>query len=227
MKTAASQLKGWTDKIRYGRAISSAMLFAVICSGCASVPKTHYYTLRTPALPPAPQVKTDFVLQVEPFDAPEMLRDDRIVYYSSPVELNFHDYHRWSSNPAALLSDLAVKYFAETGLFKEVYLYPAPVEADYTLQGRVLDFAQMDYEKSRNGKRGKGRVSLALDLVRTRDNAVVWSTRREDEVAIEKKGMASVVDALNTASQQLLGDAFSGIAGVVGREFAQKQGQSH
>jgi ABC-type uncharacterized transport system auxiliary subunit len=227
VKNAASQLKDWTHKMCRGRALSSVLLVAVMCAGCGSVPQTHYYTLHTPPPPSAPQARTDFVLQVEGFDAPEMLRDDRIIYYSSPTELNFYQYHRWSATPAALLSELAVKYFAAEGLFKAVYSYPAPVHADYTMRGRVLNFAEMDYEKSGNGKSGKGRVGLVLDLVRTRDNEVVWSTRKETEMPVEKKGMPGVVDALNAASQELLQDAFSGIAGVVGHEPAQEQEKSH
>ncbi len=227
VKTVASQLKDWANKIWRRKAIGSFLLVAAISAGCGSVPQTHYYTLRTPPPPGAPQARTNFVLQVEQFDAPEMLRDDRIVYYKSPTELNFYQYHRWSTDPAALLSELAVKYFAETGLFKAVYAYPAPVHADYTLQGRLLNFAEMSYEKSANAKAGKGRVGLALDLVRNRDNRVVWSTRKENEVPIEKKGMPGVVDALNAASQELFRDAYSGVAGVLEHETAQEQGQSH
>ncbi len=225
--SAVSQLKGWTHKILHRKLIGFGLLLAAISAGCGSVPKTHYYTLRTPPPPSAPQTKTDFVLQVERFDVPEMLRDDRIVYYTSPTELNFYQYHRWSSSPGAMLSEFSVKYFSEAGLFKAVYSYPAPVHADYTLRGRLLDLAELDYEPGGNGKAGKGRAGLALDLVRNRDNDVVWSVRKEVEVAVRKKGMQGVVDALNMASQELLQDAFSGIAPVVERESAQEQGQSH
>jgi ABC-type uncharacterized transport system auxiliary subunit len=227
MMSGASQLKGWADKFLCRKATGAALLVAAISAGCGGVPQTHYYTLRTPPPPSARQAKTSFVLQIEQFDAPEMLRDDRIVYYSSPTELNFSQYHRWSSSPTALLSELAVKYFAETGLFKGVYSYPAPVHADYTLRGRLLDFAELNYEKSENGKGRKARAGLTLDLVRTRDNEVVWSGRKEVEVPVGKKGMQSVVHALNTASQELLRDAFSGMAGVVEREATQEQEKSH
>jgi ABC-type uncharacterized transport system auxiliary subunit len=226
-KSAASRLKSWANRLRRRNALGSALLAAVLLAGCGGVPRTHYYTLRTPPPPSAPPAKTNYVLQVEQLDAPDILRDDRIVYYTSPTELNFHQYHRWSSSPAALLSDLAVKYLAETGLFKGVYPYPAPVHADYTLRGRVLDFVEMDYEKDANGKAEKGRVGLALQLVRTEDNAVVWSIRKEVEVSAAKKGMHGVVEALNTASQELLRDAFSGIDQVMEHESAQEQGQSH
>ena len=107
-----------------------------------------------------------------------------------------------SASPTALLSELAVKYFAETGLFKRVYLYPAPVHADYTLRGRVLDFAELAYQKGGTGKAGMARAGLNLDLVRTRDNEVVWSARKEVEVPIQNTGMRGVVTALNAASQE-------------------------
>lgn len=208
-------------------AIGAAWLAAALCAGCGPGAQTRYYTLRTPPPPGAPQPTTDLVLQVEQFDAPEMLRDDRIVYYTSPTELNFHQNHRWSASPTALLSELEVKYFAETGLFKRVYHYPAPVHADYTLRGRVLDFAELAYQKGGTGKAGMARAGLNLDLVRTRDNEVVWSARKEYEAPVAAKGMQGVVKALNAASQELLRNAYSGLAAVVEHESAQAQGQSH
>lgn len=222
MKNGGSQLRGWSARIEGRKAIGAVLLAAALGAGCGPGAQTRYYTLRTPPPPISPRPQTNLVLQVERFDAPEMLRDDRIVYYTSPTELNFHQNHRWSASPTALLSDLAVKYFAETGLFKHVYDYPAPVHADYTLRGRVLDFAEMDYEKSGNGKLGTARVGLNLDLVRTRDNEVVWSARKVDEAPIASKGMRGVVKAMNAASQKLMLNAYSGIAAVVKRESARE-----
>ncbi len=227
MKNAGSRLKTLAHKFWRGRVMGPALLVAAVCAGCGAGPKTHYYMFRAPVAPQAPRTRTNLVLQVQPFDAPGLYRDDRIIYYTSPTELNFYDYHRWSSSPAQLLTNLAEKYFAETGLFKQVYPYPAPVHADYTLRGRVLDLAQMDYEKGKTDKAGNARVGLALDLIDTEDNHVVWSMRKEGEVAIRKKGVPAVVNALNAASRQILTEAYSSMAGVVENEFAHKQSQSH
>ena len=192
-------------------------------TACASTPKTRYYTLHVPPPPSASGPKTHFVLQVERFDTPDVLRDNRLIYYKSPTELNFYQQRRWSSDPGELLADLAMKYFAETGLFQQVYAYPAPVHADYTLRGRVLNFAELEYEKSDHGGLGQGKVSLKLDLIRTKDYKVVWSARLEDAEPIRKKNTRGVVDALNNAVGRVMLKAYAGISQAVEHEFAQKQ----
>jgi ABC-type uncharacterized transport system auxiliary subunit len=203
------------------------MLAVLACAACGSAPKTRYYTLHVPPPPSAPSPKTHFVLQVEHFEAPDILRDNRIIYYTSPTELNFHQYHRWSSDPADLLSELAMKYFAEAGLFQQVYAFPAPVEADFTLRGRVLDLGERKYEKDGRGNSGEVRLGLKLDLLRTEQNEVVWSARLEQTVPIERKGVRGVVDAMNIAAHRLLQNAYSGISQVVEHKMAQKQEQAH
>lgn len=227
MKNGASSSRGWNLKsLRFG-AIPAALFGGLLCAGCGSVPRTHYYTLALPSPPSVEETKTTLVLQVERFAASEMFRDDRIVYYTSPTELNFYQYHRWSSDPAAMLSRLAVRYFADLGVFKQVYRYPAPVPAEYTLRGRILDLEEVDYGKEGGVKVPKARLGLKLELVRTEDNRVVWSTRREVQQPIERKGVGGLVDALNLASQGLLRDAGTSIAQVVERESAPAQQESH
>jgi ABC-type uncharacterized transport system auxiliary subunit len=227
VKTGVSQSKGWKNSAWRLKAAGLVLLAPLIYAACGSAPKTRYYTLHVPPPPGASSPKTHFVLQVERFEAPDVLRDNRIIYYTSPTELNFHQYHRWSSDPAELLSELAMKFFAEAGLFQQVYAYPAPAETDYTLRGRVLNLGEMKYEKNGSGKSREARLGLKLDLLQTQQNKVVWSARLERAAPIEGNGVRGVVDALNNAADSLLQNAYSGISQVVEYEFAQKQEQAH
>ncbi len=226
VKTGVSQLKGWKDSRWCLKAAASALLTSLVFAACASAPKTHYFTLQVPPPPSSPEPRTHFVLQVERFEAPYVLSDNRIIYYTSPTELNFHEYNRWSSDPAELLSETAMKYFAETGLFQHVYPYPAPVQADFTLRGRVLNFDEMRYKKKAGAKSTEARLGLKLDLLQTQQNKVVWSARLEQTSPIKEEKVPEVVDALNVAADQLLRNAYSGISQVVEHEFAQKQEQA-
>ncbi|MEJ2007406.1 MAG: ABC-type transport auxiliary lipoprotein family protein [Acidobacteriota bacterium] len=227
MKTVVSQSKGWENSAGYLKAVGVALLAVLMCTACASTPKTRYYTLHVPPSPGASTPRTHLVLQVERFDASDILRDDRIIYYKSPTELNFYRERRWSSDPGELLTELAVKYFAGTGLFRQVYLYPAPIHADYTLQGRVLDLAQMQYEKGAREGLGQGKVGLKLELIRTDRNKVVWSARLEDSAPIRNEKIQGVVDALNRAAGDVMQKAYGGISQVIEHELAQKQEQAH
>ena len=48
-------------------------------------------TLAGPSVPVA--------LRIEPFQTTGLLRQDRIVYRPSPVEVGFYEYHRWAERP--------------------------------------------------------------------------------------------------------------------------------
>jgi ABC-type uncharacterized transport system auxiliary subunit len=215
VKTVVSQSKALGSKVRCSKVLALALLTALLSSACASTPKTHYYTLHTPPPPSALSPQTHFVLQVERFDVPDLLLDHRIIYYNSPSELNFHEYHRWSSDPGEMLSDVAMKFFAETNLFQHVYASPAPVKADYTLRGRVFDLSDMKYNKSSQGKSGTALLGLNLDLLETQQNKVVWSARLKKAAPIERNNAEGTVDAMNVAADRLFDDAYSGISQVL------------
>lgn len=191
------------------------VLAALLCASCGgSVPKTLYYTLEMAAPPlPADDSKTSFVLGVEHFRAPEILHDDRIVYYKSPTELSFYDYHRWSSNPATLLAQLVARRLRDSGTFAHVRLWPGREPVDYTLRGHLFNFDEVDYEGT------KGRVSLELTLVRWRDRKVVWSAKSQAERPAEGSGVAGVVKGINAASEELLHEVLPGLVAQVESDF--------
>lgn len=204
-----------------GPVVALMLLGALLGASCGGIPKTYYHTLRSPS-PPAPSdPRTNFRLGVEHFRAPAMLRDDRIVYYESPTEMNYYQYHRWGADPATLLSEYVVEWVNGMGIFAQVRMLPTREPVDYTLSGRVVNFEEVDYEGG-----GRGRVGLELWLVRMRDHKVVWSTRRLVETPIQEKGMAGVVNALNASCTQLLREEFPGLLAQIGQDYKASQGQS-
>jgi ABC-type uncharacterized transport system auxiliary subunit len=224
VKTVVLQSKDLGSRVHRQKGAGPVLLAALLCAGCASTPKTRYYTLRAPQPPAAITPGMQLILQVERFEAPDLLLDNRMIYYTSPTELNFHEYHRWSSDPGDLLSDLAMKFFARTSLFRRVYAYPAPVNADYTLRGRVLDLDELKYETA-GGKSGEARLGLKLDLLQVQQNKVVWSSRLEQRVPIQGGGVQGAVEAMNIAAERLLQNAYAGISQALEHEGAQEQQQ--
>jgi ABC-type uncharacterized transport system auxiliary subunit len=226
VKTVVSQSKDLRSRARCGKTAGLVLLTVLLCTACGPA-NTRYYTLGVPHPPAAEAPGTHFTLQVERFDAPDLLRDSRIIYYTSPTELNFDDYHRWSSDPGELLSDVAMKFFAETGLFQQVYAFPAPVKADYTLRGRVLDLSELRY-KTTGGKSRQVRLGLKLDLLQTRKNQAVWSTRLEQTEPIRKDNAQGAVEAMNVAAERLLQTAYGGISRALEHERSSdtQQGQA-
>ena len=158
--------------------------------------------------------QTNLVLGIEHFRGPEIMRDDRIVHYESSTQLNFYQQHRWSAEPTAMLAELCHRWLEQKGVFAEIRLAPYRDPVDYSLRGRVLDFEEVDEPTG-----VKGRVSLELTLIRSRDRQVVFFERRQAEVGAEEKGVAGVVNALNSATQQLLDEMMPGVVARVENDY--------
>ncbi len=215
MKNAASRWNaGSRDRLGHFATVLLAAIAAA--SSCGSVPKTSYYTLRVPAPPPSSDCEGAAVLGIERFSAPEFLRDDRIVYYESPTQLNFYQYHRWSSDPASMIRDSVAQRLNHAGVFAEVRLLPARDPVDYYLRGRVLNFEEVDYESG-----VRGRAALELTLVRAQDRVVVWSGTRQAQSAAQGTGVAAIVEALNTASEQVLNELLPPLLAGAGKDIEQ------
>ncbi len=219
--TVASWWNAWKAKRTDPLLVAGGLLVLCLSISCGGLPRTYYYTLRTPAPPVTSDPRTGFALGVEHFRAPEMLRDDRIVYYQSPTEVNYYEHHRWSSDPPALLTESTAEWINNAGVFGQVVMLPSRQPVDYILHGRVEHFEEVDYEAG-----GKARVSLELTLVCARDHKVAWSGRNSAEAPLEGKGMAGVANSVNAAVDQLLRGLLPGLVAQVEKDYKASQGQS-
>jgi ABC-type uncharacterized transport system auxiliary subunit len=190
------------------------LLAAVFAAACGGVPKTYYYTLQVPAVPAPTDSRTNYVLGVEHFRAPEILRDDRIVYYVSPTQINFYQNHRWGSDPATLLSQFTSQWLESSGIFTQVKILPVRERVDYTLGGRVISFEEVDSEGG-----GKARLAFTLWLVRTSDHKLVWSGEQRRETPLQERGVEGVASALNASCAQALRDMVPGLITQVEQDF--------
>lgn len=190
------------------------LLTAVLAVGCGGVPKTYVYTLQTPSLPAPTDTRTRYVLGVEHFRAPQILRDDRIVYYLSPTEISFYEHHRWGAEPAALLSEFTAEWLQSSGVFAQVKMVPFKDLADYTLGGQVTNFEEVDADGG-----VKVRLALVLSLVRNSDRKLVWSGTQREEMPRQGEGVAGVASTMNTACGQALREMIPGLVAQVEQDF--------
>lgn len=153
--SAASKWTGSEPNLMRGFKTVILISPLALLMACGGVPRTYYYTLRPPVAPAAPgDPQTPFVLGIEHFHAPVALRDDRIVYYDSPTEMNYYEFSRWSSDPATLLTEQCGRSLRSMGVFLEVRLLPSREPVDYILRGRVLSFEEVDFERQGQGSAG-------------------------------------------------------------------------
>lgn len=197
-------------------------LLALLMMGCGGkIPSTHYYSLKFPPPSPPAEPKTSLTLSIEPFRAAMNLRDDRILYYESPIEFSYYEYHLWSPDPATLLAELTHRHLDRMAIFRHVHIAPNMDRTDYSLQGRLLNFDELDYVPG-----GRARVALNLVLVRNKDHKVIWSDRREVEHPVEGSGVSGVVEALSAASNQLLSDSLPALVSAVEQDSAVSSAQT-
>jgi ABC-type uncharacterized transport system auxiliary subunit len=212
--TVESSSNVWKGSFPAGACLVLGLLATALAGGCGGVPKTYYYTLQVPAVPAPTDPKTNYLLGVEHFRAPEVLRDDRIVYYVSPTQMNFYQYHRWGSDPASLLSEFTAQWLESSGVFAQVRMLPARERVDYTLGGSVTSFEEVDSDGG-----VKVRLALALSLVRTSDHKRVWSGEQRLETPLPERGVEGVASALNASCAQALRGMVPGLVTQVEQDF--------
>jgi ABC-type uncharacterized transport system auxiliary subunit len=214
MQTVESPSNGSRQRITLPAAAAFGLAVVLLWASCGGAPKMHYYTLQAPTGQAPSDPRTNSVLGVERFRGSDIMQDDRIVYYQSPIQLNFYQQHRWSADPTAMLAEQCQRWLQQTGAFAQVRLAPYREPVDYTLRGRVLNFEEVDDPTG-----VKGRVGLELTLVRSRDRQVVFFGRRQAEAVAQEPGVAGVVSALNSATRQLLDEMMPGLVSDVERDY--------
>lgn len=222
MKNAELESSAWARRPGACGGFLGWLMVACFWASCGHAPSLHYYTLQVPPPPaasdPEPR-RTNFVLGVEPFRSADILRDERILYYESPTQLGFYQQHRWVTDPATMVQELAARLLRQTGVFAQVQRPPLRAPVDYVLKGRVLSLEEIDY-----GGGVKGRVGLELSLLRSRDRKVVWSTQRQVQNGVQEKGVVSVVNALDSAAKQVLEEMRRGVIAQVESDFQASPG---
>ncbi len=177
---------------------------ALLCVSCG-MPKTHYYTMEHPHATQGPGTTTLPVkIAVQRFRAERILMDDRIVYREGPNEVNFYEYHRWSSAPVDLTTDYFAHRLKDAGTYQRILAYNEVAGSDYTLRGRLHHFEEVD-----RGKEVFASVALELELMDTKTRALVWRGEAESTRPLASRDMAGVVrgifDCLDEVASRLLG----------------------
>ena len=120
----------------------------------------------TPVGPSAP-----VSLRIEPFRTTSLLRQDRIVYRPSPVEVGFYEYHRWAEPPNDTVTKALADQLVRRRIFQSVEISDGGEKTDYVLRGSIDRLQEVDYM-------GAVRVQVSI------------SAELEDPVGSKKSGPA-------------------------------------
>lgn len=189
--------------------LTLTLIASAVAVSCGT-PRTNYYRLHYPIAENAAGAATDGTLEVERFRAAQLLRQDRIVYSTAEQQLNYYQYHRWGDDPTNMVTNLIVRELASRRLFKDVRMGRSEREADYTLRGRLMALEEMD-----RGPGVSARVVLEYELVKAKTGAIIWSGRAERERPVPSKDVPRVVEELNQAAREAIGQLADGIAQAI------------
>jgi ABC-type uncharacterized transport system auxiliary subunit len=176
-------------------------IFALIgmLAGCGSVrgPATQYYKLDIPPAPTPPGPYEQASLRIEPFRTSGFLRQDRIVYRPSPVEVGFYEYHRWAEPPNDAVTKALADQVTKRRLFQSVEISDGEEKSDYVLKGSIDRLQEVDYAGA-----VRVQVSISVRLEDPIQQQIIWSSAASSERIIAKSNVQGVVAAMGQASQQ-------------------------
>ena len=171
----------------------------LLMSGCAGkVRYPDYYTLAVaPTKQPAQNdPHQSATVAVRRFDTPAYLRQGRIVYRQTPEEVGFYDYHRWASDPGAVVTTGVIDSLRSANLFSVVEPYAGQEHPDYLLSGRLERLDEVDYKSGVQVE-----VKLSAQLVNLRTGAAVWAGAVTKTSDVSSRDMNSVVVAMSQTVQ--------------------------
>jgi ABC-type uncharacterized transport system auxiliary subunit len=188
-----------------GNVIGALVLAATL--GCASPPQTRHYQLAPPSGEPAPASADGPSLAIEPLEVDAAYDEDRIVYRSSPVQIDYYHYHRWTSPPGRMLADHLRQAYRSSGRFREVTAEITP-ETDVIVSGRVVAIEEVDV----SADRWVARIQLELRATDARSREVLWSREITQVEPMREQSPAGLARALTRALARVVAETSNEIA---------------
>lgn len=131
----------------------SHILTLIFLTGCiTSSPGKKYFQLYIEDTPAGSREQTvveksDKVILVENVEVEDVYNDYRIVYRTSPYQLNYYSYNFWIKRPGKIIRDAIYSYLLKANIFKDVIYHFAEGDPDYLLKANVDILEEYDLKQ--------------------------------------------------------------------------------
>ena len=166
-------------------------------------PEVEYYTLEYDSPAPSGREKLPYIIKVETFKVSPVYDTTSIIYRENAFKRESYTYHKWSVNPANIVTYLVGRDLKSSGLFKGVVI-PGERnrEVSFYLGGIVDEFYELD-----DNREWSGVLSLSITLttegkVKKTGMDIFQKTYSVTEKC-EKKNPASLAEALSRAMEKV------------------------
>ncbi len=123
----------------------TTIFLACLAAGCVSAKSPRYYRLSLAGVAtPSSASPFQVSILVGRLTAPRILRDDRVVYFMSDVEMGVDEYHRWAEPPTEMIEGLLVQRLRRSGQYKSVQRISSTARGDYLLRGHLTSLNEVD-----------------------------------------------------------------------------------
>ena len=189
------------------------VLTIVSAIACASVPPTHFYSLRNA------QVSENVIISdsdtpslgVHRFEAEGIYARDNFLFRSGSYEITPDYYRRWAVPPQKMLADLTADRLRRENLFSSVELLPSMQKVDLLLQGRILHFEEVPEPDGHYAL-----VSLELNLQYPRLSEMLWRGVVSEKIRIDSPVTSDgIVAAIDKALGSCLDQAAEALSPVL------------
>ena len=195
--------------MRWIRTVAVGSMFICGCSLTKPRPEVHHYTLMVTVPTATTQKTAKTTLVVRPFSAAEPYNQERLVYRTSPYELDFYNYHRWAASPVQQVTDWTRQYLRGASLFAKVYPTGEGI-ADFALGGKIRQFDEIDKDQSWDAT-----LSIDFWLTGIDHRKPLWSRSYTATRQTERRNPTAVAEAMSRNLEDILGRLVADLAPVV------------
>ena len=180
---------------------------AVFLGGCGATRPSKYYQLTIPGDAPVGQEvdPTPVTLLVGTLLAPDLYREDRIVYSTAGAEMGAYQYQRWAEPPTEMIQEVLLRELRSSRRYRAVFVHRSEANGDFLLRGRLYDFKEV------SGKAMVARLTADFEMRDLKNGATVWTHYYSHDEPVNGKNVPAVVAALDKNVQRAVKEVLEGL----------------
>ncbi len=185
---------------------------AMLLAQCGGVPSTYYYRIDYDApLSVTGRAPLPVTVAVAQFETDVVYQGDKIVYRSSPYEVQYYHYRRWVAPPRKLVEEAVLNQIRAARAFERVVRVPTLEPVDYVLRGNIKAFEEWD-----EGEAWFGHVQIEFELFDPERDEVVWRKAYAEKNPAGQKAPVEVVKSISEGVKKVVHQAVLDMAQHLG-----------